>query len=654
MSALTIGLSAVLTSQRLLDVTGQNIANALTPGYHRQTVNLAARNFDNPLGAGVYITDIRRSRSSLLETAVIRNTSETQSTTAQLDALRQAEVFLAPGEGSVDGLVEKFFNDMQQLAARPGDVAQRRVVLGTARSLTDKLNSTTDELRKLSEDLDARAGEIVGSVNTITKQIAELNARIQRATAVHETPNDLLDQRDQLLNKLSELVDVQVVDVDFGQVNVIAAGAPVVVGNQQLDLQYQVGNTNQGTFVRADQSGLALNVTGGQAHGLLQVRNVDLQDYRDRLDDLSRELVRSVDSIHSTGLGMSGPLTSLTGTRGVNDPTKPLAQTNLAFPPQAGDLYISVTDTATGARTIHRVSIDPATDSLNDVAAAISGVPNLTGSVDPTTNTLKIIASSGHAFDFAGRLPTGPENVAMTGTSAPQVGGTYTGPANDVYTFTVVGSGTVGQTAGLTLEVRDQANNLLGSFNIGQGYDPGAALPGVNGVVARLGAGTVNAGDSFQVTALASPDTAGLLPALGVNTFFKGDSASSLAVRPDLLSNPELFAASRNGAAGDASNLLRLTKLRDARTLAGGTQNFREFYGSIVGDVGVRVQALSSNQDAQMALGARLEAERQAVSGVDPNEELVRLLQYQRSFEMAARYIAVVNETLDSLLQLAQ
>lgn len=652
MSALTIGLSAVLTSQRLLDITGQNIANAATPGYHRQSANLAARNFDNPLGAGVYITDIRRSRSALLEAAVIRNSSEEASVTARLDSLRQAQVFLAPGANSVDGLVERFFNDLQQLASRPGDVAQRRVVLGTARGLADKLNSTTDELRQLSEDLDSRAGAIIESVNTASKQITELNARIQRATALRETPNDLLDQRDQIIGELSGLIDVQVIEVDFGVVNVIAGGAPVVVGTQQLDLQYNVDASNQASFVRADQSTLALNVTGGQAYGLLRVRNVELQDFRDRLDTLSRELVKNVDGLHATGLGLSGPLTNALGTRGVNNPAAALASTNLTFPPQAGDLFISVTNTASGARTLHRLAIDPATQSLNDLATAVSGVPNLTGSVDPTTQALRIVADNGFAFDFAGQLPSAPESATITGTSTPQIGGSYSGLANDTYTFTVAGTGTVGQTSGLTLEVRDSANNLLGALNIGQGYEPGTALPAIQGVQVKLGAGTLNAGDTFQTRVIADSDTANILPALGLNTFFTGDSASTLGVRPELLEHPELLNASRTGEFGDASNLLRIGKLRDERLLESGTQNFREYFGAIVADVGVSVRTLSSEQDARAALGQRLEAERQAVSGVDPNEELVLLLQYQRQFESAARYVAVVNETLDSLLQL--
>src|SRR5262249_50854454 len=153
----------------------------------------------------------------------------------------------------------------------------------------------------------------------------------------------------------------------------------------------------------------------------------------------------------------------------------------------------------------------------------------------------------------------------------PQISGTYTGPTNDNYTFTVVGSGTVGVTPGLTLELRDKSNTLLGSFNIGQGYEAGSALPAINGVTASVGAGTLNAGDSFQTRVIANSDTGNLLTSLGLGTLFTGDSASTLGVRPDLVNSPEQLHASRTGAFGDASNLQRLAQLRDNRSLANGT-----------------------------------------------------------------------------------
>ena len=132
MSSISIGLSALRVNQRVLDVIGQNITNANTPGYHRQIPNLVSRTAGQQVGTGVEINQIRQFRSSLLETAVLQNTQDTQSVSAQLDVVRQAQAVLAPGDGSIHDLLEQVFNQFEQLAASPGDLqpapgrAQRR------------------------------------------------------------------------------------------------------------------------------------------------------------------------------------------------------------------------------------------------------------------------------------------------------------------------------------------------------------------------------------------------------------------------------------------------------------------------------------------------------------------------------------------------
>jgi flagellar hook-associated protein FlgK len=651
MSALSIGVSALQVSQKLLDITGQNIANASTPGYHRQVVGLAAIITGNDTGEGVTVTGVNRQRSDLLETALLNNTVESQDVTTQLNNLQQVQAYLAPGAGGIDSQLSNFFNQVQQLAATPGDAAQRSVVVNTASALADSINTVGNQLRADAASLDAAGAKLVDNVNKYSKQIADLNAQIESDTAVGRQPNDLLDQRDQIISNLSQLIDVRVIPTSLNQVTVLAAGAPIVAGTQNLNLQYQVGSGNQAVLVRADQASQGLTVSGGQAAGLLQVRNGDLPNIQAQLDTLTQALVQGVDEAQATGIGLTGPLTSADGTRRVSDPNVPLDHAGLTFPPTKGTLAISVTQTSgpnAGTRTVYQVNIDPSTQSLNQVAAAISAaVPTLTTSVD-RNNTLHITAANGYAFDFAGRLPSSPTNVQ--GSINAQVSGSYTGTANDTYTYKVSGSGTVGVTPGLTLQVYNSANNLLGSFNIGQGYQPGTALSAVNGVTASVGAGTLTGSESFQAPVTANPDTANVLTALGINGVFTGDTASTLGVRSDLLAHPELLGGSRNGDAGDGSNFTKIAALQNAQTLSGGTQTVGGFFASVVGEVGVRVQDLTNQQTAQKALGQQLTSQQQAVSGVDTNEELTNLLQYQRSFQTAAEYISVVNQTLNTLL----
>jgi flagellar hook-associated protein 1 FlgK len=293
--------------------------------------------------------------------------------------------------------------------------------------------------------------------------------------------------------------------------------------------------------------------------------------------------------------------------------------------------------------------------SLNDIAAALSGVPNLQATVDSQTQTLRIFAANGFGFSFAGQLPTTPDTSGFTGTATPSLGGAYTGASNDTFTFRVGGAGgIVGVTPGLTLSVENAAGNVIATLNIGEGYSPGSAVVVANGVTVQLAPGSVNAGDSFSAHVVSQPDTTGILGALGINRMFDGSQAADIRVNAELIARPELLAASRSGQPGDASNLRAMAALRDQKFLANGTQTLREAYAALVSDVGLRVQDLSERQEHQELLGQRLEAERQSVSGVDPNEELVRMVQYQRSFQMAARFINTVSETLDELVRLVR
>lgn len=650
-AAFSIGLSGIQVSQRALDLTGNNIANANTKGYHRQIAELANRTVGLTIGDGVRVKSILRQSSSVLESAATQNTVESQDVSTRLDNLRQIETFLNPGDGSAYDLLLKFFNELGQAASQPDDLARRRVVLAIAVSLAGQINESASQLSRMSQSQDGVIQDLVAKVNRISSQIADLNGAIQRNTIQEIDTSDLRDQRDQLINDLAQTVDIRTIDQDFGQKTVLVANGAVIIGNQSIQLQATTDAANN-AIVTVSGTQTPLTVSGGQLGGALNIRNQVLPEQRNRLDALTQELVRGIDSLHATGIGLSGPSTLVSGQRAVSNVNTPLASAGLAFPPQAGTLFISVTDQATGQRTLNAVTIDPATQSLTGLAAAVGGVPNIQAVADTQTRTLRIIAAQGFSFDFAGRLPTAPSTTAITGTTTAQIGGRYTGSVNDTYTFTVVGSGTVGVTPGLAVQVTDSALNVLGTFNIGQGYEPGSSLPAINGVSARLATGTANVGDSFTVQTIAQPDTANILTALGLNTFFTGDNSSNVAVRADLLTSPEQLAAGRTGQPGDGSNLQRLAALQDTRVLSGGTQTFREFQANTISNIAIQVQDLSDRQTAQQVLGQRLDAEIQGISGVDTNEELVRMLQFQRSFQMSARFISTVNTALDDLINI--
>jgi len=657
MSLYTAGLSALDAAQSAMNTVGNNLANANTPGYHEQVVDLTEATPTQigniSLGSGVQVSGITRQIDNPLETALTNQTFALADTTAQLNTLQQVQTDLSPSSGSLNADMEQFFNDVNELATNPSDTTQRSVVIGDAQNIASTFNSLSTSLDQVQSGLDTQLSNDVSSINSLAQQIAQLNGQIQQASASGGSPNDLLDQRDELVNQLAGDINVQVVPSTLGQVNVMAGGVPLVIDNQSQSLQYSIGSGDQGQ-VSLTGSSTPLTVSGGQVGGLLAVRNQSLPNVQTQLNNLAVAFSQEVDNVQATGIGLSGPSTLLQGTRGVTNVNAPLDQAGLALPVQAGTLYVNVTNQATGAETQTAVNIDPSTQSLNDVAAALSVVPNIQATTNPQTGLLQIQAAPGYAFDFAGQMPSSPNTSDYTGTATPQVGGQYTGSSNDTYTFQVVGSGAVGTSSNLTLQVTDSSGSSIATLNIGQGYTPGTALTVANGVTVQMASGTVNNGDTFSTPVVAQPDSSGILSALGLGTFFTGSNAADLAVQPALVNNPSLLAGSRTGEAGDNSNFTRLGDLQNQLVYANGTQTLSQGYDTLVGNVATQVQSLTTQQTSQQALGQQLQTQQQSASGVDTNEELVNLMNFEQEYQMASEYIGTVNATIQSLLTTVQ
>ena len=220
---------------------------------------------------------------------------------------------------------------------------------------------------------------------------------------------------------------------------------------------------------------------------------------------------------------------------------------------------------------------------------------------------------------------------------------------NDDLEFTVVGSGDVGVAASLQVEVRNGIGALVTTLDIGLGYEPGSSLDILDGVSVSFGPGALNAGDTFTTPLVAESDTAGFLPAVGLRTFFDGAEIGSLSVNDALRADPELLSASFSGLPADGTNAARFAALRDELLLGDGHLTLEDYLAETAALVGSDVQNLTTAQTHLDSLGAQLEIDRESISGVDPNEEFVKMLNYQRGFQSAAKLIASVNDTLDEL-----
>ena len=376
-------------------------------------------------------------------------------------------------------------------------------------------------------------------------------------------------------------------------------------------------------------------------------------EYSEKLEIFTQQLIQKVDQAHATGVGLDGPFKILRSSRNPENTTVPLNESGLPFSIENGELYISISDPS-GERKLHSVAIDPSVDSLDDLAAKISAIENVQAVIDPQSGQLTVIAQPGYGFDFAGQVESNPDLGSFTGTSVPTISGDYTGAENQAYTITALGSGEIGKTPGLLAQVTDANGQVIKEINIGEGYEAGSEIDLVHGVKVSFAAGDINLDDSIETVLVANPDTANILSALGLNSFFDGKDSTDIEVKQAIVDDPDRLATSVSGDIGDTKNLARLISLRSKNTLGGGRQTFDDFLADTSSEIGFLVQSSISIQESVSELNFRYKSERDSISGVDVNEELVNLTQHQKSYEAAVQVVRTMESMLDELFQLVR
>ena len=655
MRSYEIGLSALRAQQTALATHGHNIANANTPGYARQVVDVAERrpfsSGDLQLGAGVDVVQIRSLREAATESALGRNTSLSSAAQAKLEAATNMETLLTPGDASVHAYLSNFFNSLETVANAPEESATRGELVRNADALMKEggyiLNSL-DEAKKTAA-LDHRVG--VEKVNVLIKDLVQLNRTIFQSRAAGGEPHTQLSNRDALLADLGQWIDVSIVPLDNGGELVLLGGGATSFSTDPITLT-SVVQPNGDLSIQNVSNQRFVQAVSGRLRGLEEAHDSSVTGVTADMESMLRELVRQVDQLHATGLVSPDGYQSLVASRSPAAADVPFLRASLPFSVEQGTLYVSVTDRSTGARTTHEIEIDPITDSLNDISHKLNADPGLNYLVVGGSNQLIIRAGSGFSFDFAGRPDNAPDRTAFAGTADMAFAGSYTGDTNDRVSVTFTSSGQIGLTEGLAAEVRDANGTFMRSISPGADYVPGSPLDIGNGLKVSFGAGSVVAGDTVGIAALSDPDETGILSALGLNSFFTGTEARNFEVREDLRANPRLMAMSRTGEPGDASNVAAMADLRDIRFEGIGTRTFVETLADLTADAGLDVQQLQNEVDQLESFGAQLRAQRDSVSGVDTNEELLRLLATERAFQAAARFVTIFDETVVELLGL--
>jgi flagellar hook-associated protein 1 len=657
MRAFEIGLSSLRAQQQTLSVLGNNLANAATPGYHRQRVELNTRfplrEDDHHVGTGVDVSRIARLRNSAVETALLRNTSEAGTSQQTLEINRQIESLLTPGDATIHETLSNFFNRLEKASNAPQDLTVRQEFISSADELMSSFNTLDQKLATLEREVRLNVDDGVKDVNQLLNDIAGLNSLIFQTRASSSEPNDLLDRRDAMVTKLTEWVDADSVSLGDGREQVLIAGGAVIVGNQSAALRsrdYRNGTTE----ITLNELTTPLSLGSGKLKAMTSALNETIPSFRERLREMAREIIRTVDQQHAQGMSDQGPYSVLLGTRGVLNLTVPLNSSVPEFPVNSGDLYVTVTEDATGIRRTEKVSMDTSTESLTDIATKLTALDGVVATIDTVRRTLMISAEGSYSIDFAGRPDNVPVLTSMTGTSRPEFSGHFHGDAPNDWSVTFSGAGTVGETVGLTATIRNSSGQVIALQNIGAGYEAGVAVEIRDGVALQFGSGTINAADTFSLKLTNNADETGILSALGINSLFSGSEPGLFRVREELRRNPERLATSATGQPGDAINLASMAKLRDLRLDGLSGRTFTEEIADITAESGLIVQAADSRSTQLENYQSRLQADRDALSGVDINEEMLLMMQGQRAYQAAARFISVADQMLEELFTIAR
>lgn len=317
MMGLNIAVRALMAQRRSMDVTSHNIANSETKGYSRQRAELVTTNpytypsmysggNNGQVGTGVEVAAIIRIRDSLIDSRFRDEASLLGEWTHQSKTLQEIElIFGEPSESGLGSYLDAFWSSLQDLSENPENSGLRKPVRESAAGMCDLFNMLSGQLKGFRKSLDGYIGGKVVAVNAHAQKIADLNKQISQIIGNNESPNDLMDKRDLLLDELSELADIQVNYDSRGRANVTIGGCCLVMGTTFEQLEYTTDNQNKG-MGKIVWAGTNKEVafSGGEIAGILESRDTIVPKYLNELDSMARTFINEFNKVHQAGFGL--------------------------------------------------------------------------------------------------------------------------------------------------------------------------------------------------------------------------------------------------------------------------------------------------------------------------------------------------------------
>lgn len=718
MGVLNIGITGLRVAQAGLLTTSHNIANASTAGYNRQTniqstalPNFAGYGF---VGQGANVESVRRVYSEYLTTQILGAESNVGELDMYLTQAKQIDNLLADANAGLSPALSDFFQATQQVAADPGSIPARQSMLSSAQSMVARFQSLDQRMTEIRQGVNTQLVNQVSVINAYATQIASLNDRIVEATAIAQgqPPNDLLDQRDELIRSINREIRVSVVPENNGSYSVfIGTGQPLVVGvstykfiadtvsaedPQRVSISMEAPN---GAKVQISESLLQ----GGQLGGLLNFRTQTLDVAQNSLGKVAQAVGMTFNSQHRMGIDLQG----VAGLDLFNVP-QPRVLANAANTSGA-ILSAQIIDSDYrldyGAGTITRLS-DGTSGAINSVPPFDGLTINLTSGAAGGADVFilkpgnppgqQVFAQSDNTGDAVFELkPTNLQSLptiasdyrlsaSATGIQLVRLSDNRTWTAADMTDlqtqlaadpqgFLLDWQGGVPASPGETFLIqplRSTVENM--SVAILDPLKLAAAAPfRTETSLSNKGSGKIDMG---MVLAM---DPSGV-PLPGKVTITYDAASNSLAMTGGITATIGNFVAGQpneivlNGlkftisgvpadgdtfsieanlnGVSDNRNAIALGNLQTKAVLGSGSANYQSAYGQIVSYVGNKTREVEVTGLAQQTLVDQGEAARQELSGVNLDEEAANLLKYQQAYQAAAKVMEIAGRLFDDLL----
>lgn len=313
---LEVGKRALSTMQAAVNIVGNNIANASTPGYSRQQVIMGNTDpivlpvgaLNNPMvsiGTGVAVENVIRARDRYIDKNLRSATSDLGYHDLLNTKLNAVEAtFNEPSDKQISGQLDDFFSSWNQLQTPdPSNAGARAQVRATALVLSDSIRSKYESLMNLRAEINTEVADRVDLINSDGAALANLNLKIA-GQSLMGTPNDLLDQRDKILSEISKITNIEVVENSDLTVNVSIGGTLLVSGISANKLSTRTENDI--TYAIWASSNANLGTTSGELKGLIDARDKSLLAYIDQFNTMAKSLIKEVNAIHQAGYDQTG------------------------------------------------------------------------------------------------------------------------------------------------------------------------------------------------------------------------------------------------------------------------------------------------------------------------------------------------------------